>query len=157
MSDIVIRDVTATDEQAWRALWEAYCTFYETVMPEAITAATWRRILDPAETAFGAIVAVQNDRLAGFANYVVHPYTWSEQDECLLHDLYVDPYVRGAGIGEQLISFLIERGRHQRWTRVYWVTKDDNARARRLYDRFAPADGFIRYSVPVPAEPTEEA
>ena len=37
----------------------------------------------------------------------------------------------------------------QGWSRVYWVTKEDNARARRLYDRFAPADGFIRYSVPV--------
>jgi GNAT superfamily N-acetyltransferase len=152
MSEVVIRDVTAADEAAWRALWEAYCTFYETTMPETVTAATWRRILDPDDTAFGALVAVNGDRLVGFANYVVHPYTWSEQDECLLHDLYVDPEVRGAGIGERLISALIGRGREQRWTRVYWLTKETNARARRLYDRFGPADGFIRYSVPVPTE-----
>jgi GNAT superfamily N-acetyltransferase len=122
-------------------------------MPEPVTASTWRRILDPAETAFGAIVAVQDDHIVGFANYVVHPYTWSEQDECLLHDLYVDPDVRGAGIGERLVTFLQERGHEQNWTRIYWLTKEDNARARRLYDRFAPADGFIRYSVPCSTPP----
>jgi GNAT superfamily N-acetyltransferase len=153
MSDVLIRDVTAGDEPAWRALWEAYCTFYETVMPEPVTAATWRQILDPAEPAFGAVIAAQDGRIVGFANYVVHPYTWSEQDECLLHDLYVDPGVRGAGIGERLIAFLQERGRDERWTRIYWLTKEDNARARRLYDRFAPADGFIRYSVPCSTPP----
>jgi GNAT superfamily N-acetyltransferase len=152
MSDLVIRDVTAADEVAWRALWDGYCAFYETEMPGRITAAAWRRILDPAERAFGAIVAVREGRVVGFANYVVHPYTWSEQDECLLHDLYVDPEVRGGGIGERLIRFLVERGREERWTRVYWLTKENNARARHLYDRFGPADGFIRYSVPVPAE-----
>jgi len=150
MSDVVIRDVLPADEADWRTLWEGYCAFYETTMPESVTAATWRRILEPGNAVFGAIIAIQDGRAVGFANYVVHPYTWSEQDECLLHDLYVDSDARGAGIGERLISFLIERGREQGWTRVYWLTKETNERARRLYDRFAPADGFIRYSVPVP-------
>jgi GNAT superfamily N-acetyltransferase len=149
MSDLVIRDVTAADEPAWRELWQAYLTFYEATLPEATTAATWRRILDPGDAAFGGIVAEREGRLIGFANYNVHPYTWSEQEECLLHDLFVDPAVRGGGIGERLIAFLLDRGRERGWSRVYWVTKEDNDRARRLYDRFAPADGFIRYSVPV--------
>lgn len=149
MSDLVMRDVTIDDASEWRRLWDAYCAFYETEMPEHVTAATWRRILDPENAAFGAIVAERESRLVGFANYVVHPYTWLDRDECLLHDLFVDPEVRGGGIGERLIVALQERGRDEGWARVYWLTKKTNERARHLYDRFAPADGFIRYNVPV--------
>lgn len=149
MSDLVIRDVTGNDASAWRRLWGAYCAFYETDMPDHVTVSTWRRILDPSNTAFGAIVAERDGGLVGFANYVVHPYTWSDHDECLLHDLFVDPEVRGGSIGERLITALQERGRDEGWTRVYWLTKDSNERARRLYDRFASADGFIRYTVPI--------
>lgn len=145
----VIRDVTATDEPRWRELWKGYCDFYKTVMPEEVTAETWRRIMDPANPTFGAIVAVVDGRIAGFANYVLHPYTWAIGDQCLLHDLYVDPEVRGGGIGERLIRALQHRGAERGWTRVYWMTHETNAQARRLYDRFAPASGFIRYTVPV--------
>jgi hypothetical protein len=30
---------------------------------------------------------------------------------------------------------------------VYWNTKENNYRARGLYDKFARADGFVRYVV----------
>ena len=32
-----------------------------------------------------------------------------------------------------------------RWSRLYWHTQQGNAPARRLYDKFAVADDFIRY------------
>jgi hypothetical protein len=30
-------------------------------------------------------------------------------------------------------------------SRVYWLTKEDNAAARKLYDRVAERSGFIQY------------
>ena len=42
---------------------------------------------------------------------------------------------------------LIAQGREQGWRKVYWQTRADNAAARRLYDSFAAADGFVRYTV----------
>ena len=33
------------------------------------------------------------------------------------------------------------------WARLYWMTKADNAEARRLYDRFTLADDFVRYVI----------
>jgi GNAT superfamily N-acetyltransferase len=149
LNEIVIRDMTEEDQPRWLELWKGYCDFYETTMPDDVTAETWRRILDPGTPAFGAIVAEMDGQVVGFANYVLHPYTWAIGDQCLLHDLYVDPNVRGGGIGEKLIRFLQHRGAEQGWTRVYWMTHETNERARRLYDRFAPASGFIRYTVPV--------
>lgn len=117
-------------------------------MPPEVTAATWRRILDPHEQ-IGAVLAVADRAAVGLANYVLHPYTWGEQAICLLEDLYVAPQARGTGVGIQLIEHLVDRGRDEGWARVYWHTQEDNAAARRLYDRFGPADGFIRYTIPL--------
>ncbi len=150
MTQVVeIRDITPGDEAVWRELWAAYLAFYEADLPESTTAATWRRLLDP-EVPFGAIVAVRDGQVIGFANFVLHPFPWSERPACLLHDLFVRPSVRGGGAGRTLIQHLIDRGARERWARVYWLTKEGNAPARRLYDTFAPADGFIRYKVPMP-------
>jgi len=96
---------------------------------------------------FTAIVAESDGEVIGFANVVLHDFTWSDQPAALLHDLYVRPDRRGSGTGRALIDFLVERGRREGWNRVYWLTKHDNATARRLYESIVPADGFIRYRV----------
>jgi GNAT superfamily N-acetyltransferase len=117
-------------------------------MPEEITAGTWRRILDP-ESQIEAILAVAGGETVGLGNYVLHPFTWSDRPACFLVDLYVSPTARGRDIGAQLIQHLVQRGRDEGWARVYWHTRAGNSRARRLYDRFCPADGFIRYTIPL--------
>ncbi|HWV22878.1 MAG TPA: GNAT family N-acetyltransferase [Thermomicrobiales bacterium] len=152
MSTVTIRDAIASDEPRWRELWRGYCDFYQTDMPDDVTNATWRRILDPDVSHFGSIVAEQDGRLVGFANYVLHPYTWSTGEQCYLNDLFVDPEIRSGGIGHDLISFLQRRGAAQGWTRIHWLTHETNARARRLYDRFTPPSGFIQYVIPVKDE-----
>jgi len=117
-------------------------------VPEETTAATWQRILDP-RAPIHCIVATVAAETVGFANYVLHPFTWSERPICLLEDLFVSERVRGRGVGNALIESLVHRGRRDGWARIYWHTREDNAAARRLYDRFAPADGFIRYTIPL--------
>lgn len=56
----IIRDPAASNEDAWRQLWSDYNAFYETSVPEAVTARTWQRVLDPASAVFGrlAVAAV---------------------------------------------------------------------------------------------------
>jgi hypothetical protein len=34
-------------------------------------------------------------------------------------------------------------------SRLYWLTREDNARARLLYDKVARFNGFIRYEFPL--------
>jgi GNAT superfamily N-acetyltransferase len=118
-------------------------------VPEETTAATWRRIVDPAVGHMGAVVATRAGGTAGFANFVLHSFTWSERPACLLEDLYVSPDARGHGIGRRLIEHLVLRGDAEGWARVYWHTREENSTARRLYDRFCPADGFVRYTIPL--------
>jgi GNAT superfamily N-acetyltransferase len=143
---VTIREITPEDEAAWRELWAGYLTFYETSLPHAVTDATWQRIIGDDPT-FQAIVAERNGEVIGFANTVLHDFTWSDRPAGLLHDLFVRPEVRGGGIGRALIDHVIAQGRREGWSRVYWLTKEDNVTARRLYDSYAPADGFVRYRV----------
>jgi GNAT superfamily N-acetyltransferase len=145
---LTIRPAQPADESVWRELWRGYCDFYEAIVSEPVTAATWRRILEPG-SAFEAFVAVEEDRVLGFANLVVHPFTWSESPACLLEDLFVAPEARGRGVGRALIRHLLDLAPGRGWARVYWHTREDNAAARGLYDTFRPADGFVRYVIPI--------
>ena len=104
----MIRDPTAADEYAWRQLWSDYNVFYETNLPEAVTARTWQRMLDPASTIFGRL-AVVNGVIMGFSISVLHEGTWTIAPICYLEDLFVDPKSRGCGFGRLLIHDLVDR------------------------------------------------
>ncbi|MGC4192640.1 MAG: GNAT family N-acetyltransferase [Thermomicrobiales bacterium] len=142
-----IRDLMRADEAAWRHLWAGYLSFYEATLSQETTDLTWERVAGD-DPAFGGLVAEDTDgAIVGIANYILHPSTWGTMPFCLLNDLYVSPAARGKGAGRALIDALIARGRESGWARVYWVTKENNATARILYDSYGPADGFVRYTV----------
>jgi GNAT superfamily N-acetyltransferase len=143
---IAIRDPTPKDEPDWRRLWVGYNDFYEKQVGEAVTAATWRRLLLKSDGLFGRI-AVYDGAVAGFTACVLHAGTWTEQPICYLEDLFVDPALRGKGIGEALIDDLVALAKEHSWSRLYWHTRENNAVARRLYDKFAMADDFVRYRI----------
>jgi hypothetical protein len=46
-----------------------------------------------------------------------------------------------------MIDWLLEEARRQEWARVYWHTRENNYRARGLYDQYAAHSGFVRYVV----------
>jgi GNAT superfamily N-acetyltransferase len=141
-----IRAAVPADEATWRELWRGYCRFYQTQLPDEVTNRTWKRILDP-DSAVMCVVAEVDGEVVGFANCVVHENTWETQAVCYLEDLYVVPAVRGRGTGGALLEWLRNAMRAEGWARLYWVTREDNVQARRLYDRFAQADGFVRYTI----------
>jgi GNAT superfamily N-acetyltransferase len=143
---IVIRDPTSKDESEWRRLWAGYNNFYEKRVEEAVTTATWRRLLFKSDGLFGRI-AIYDGAVAGFAACVLHAGTWTEQPICYLEDLFVDPAFRGKGIGKALIEDLVAQAKRRGWSRLYWHTRENNKVARRLYDKFAMADDFVRYRI----------
>lgn len=138
-----IRDPMPTDEAAWRGLWSQYNAFYETHIPEAVTAYTWRRLLDPTSSLFGRLAVIDGEGI-GFSVSVLHASTWTIGPVCYLEDLFVAPEFRGRGCGRLLITDVIDRAKAKGCARVYWHTRANNP-ARRLYDEFAGTDDFVRY------------
>lgn len=144
---VTIRPVAPRDEPRWRELWEGYCRFYEREHAEPVTRHTWTRILDAASPVHAIVAECDQAGVIGIANYVIHENTWTLTPVCYLQDLFVDPGRRARGVGAQLIDWLLEACREQGWSRLYWLTREDNYRARGLYDKYTPHSGFLRYVV----------
>jgi GNAT superfamily N-acetyltransferase len=141
-----VRKIAPRDERRWRELWDGYTRFYEREPSEAISRHTWARILDPASPVC-AIVAERQGEVVGMANYLVHENTSALDPACYLQDLFVQPDQRAAGVGRLLIDWLVEEMKVQGWSRLYWNTKENNYRARALYDKYTPHSGFLRYVI----------
>jgi GNAT superfamily N-acetyltransferase len=103
-------------------------------------------MLDPSSPLFGR-VAEEDGQVAGLAVCVLHEGTWFIAPVCYLEDLFIDPAMRGRGIGGDLIEDLLRLGRAKAWSRIYWNARESNTAARRLYDRFATADDHVRYRI----------
>lgn len=142
----IIRAALPSDEPTWRELWQGYCQFYGTTLPDEVTRRTWVRILDP-DSQTMCIVAEIEGVVHGFAHCIVHENTWETQAVCYLEDLYVRPEARNIGIGGALLEWLRNAMRAEGWARLYWMTRADNKAARILYDRFTLADDFVRYVI----------
>ena len=145
---LTIRPVLRGDYTQWLPLWEGYNRFYgrfdATALPAAITQSTWARFFDVYEPVH-ALVAERDGRLLGLAHYLFHRSTIMLEPVCYLQDLYTVETARGQGVGRALIEALYERARGAGLSRVYWLTHESNAAARKLYDQVAERSGFIVY------------
>ncbi len=141
-----IRNAEAGDEAAWRRLWAEYLAFYDVTLDERVTASTWRRIMDPSERP-RMRVAIINGQMAGFAIHHHHDSTWVADPDCYLEDLFLNETFRGQGAGRALMDDLIAICKENGWARLYWHTNENNATARKLYDRYVKSDGHVRYRI----------
>ena len=144
MSNLQIRPVGAADHAAWLPLWQGYQRFYNAEIASEVSALTWQRFLDPAEPMFAAL-AWQDGVAVGLVHWIFHRSCWTVSDYCYLQDLYVAETVRGGGVGRALIEQVYAAAQAYGANRVHWLTQEDNAQARQLYDRIASRSGFIQY------------
>lgn len=142
---ITIRELGREDRPQWEALFRAYIRFYRAKVPDEVIEVTWQRLLAQ-EDGFLALVAEEpGGRLVGIAHLLFHRSTWSPTYYCYLEDLFVDIDTRRHGVGRALIEATYREADRRGATRTYWTTRDDNATARRLYDRLAEQSGFVQY------------
>jgi len=142
--DLTIRSAVPADFEQWLPLWEGYNSFYERSVPAEVTRTTWSRFFDAYEP-MHAIVAERDGQLLGLVHYLFHRNTAMLGPTCYLQDLFTAATTRGQGIGRALIEAVYERAQAAGSPRVYWMTQESNATARRLYDQVAEYSGFIQY------------
>ena len=144
---VTIRKIEARDKKRWGELWDGYCKFYERDLSGPVTRLTWKRIMDPASPIQAIVAERKGDGVIGMANYMTHENTWTLTPVCYLQDLFVDPKKRAAGVGKLLIDWLVAEMKARKWSRLYWNTRENNYRARGLYDKYTPHSGFLRYVI----------
>ena len=141
-----LRALASDDYQSWKRLWDGYLSFYKTELSDEITANTWRELNDSKSLITGFVAEIDS-KVCAIAHCFLRPSTWHPVGYLYLEDLFVDPEYRGAGVGRALLDKAAEYGREIGAERLYWITKEDNAQARVLYDSFVKgaATGFIQY------------
>ncbi len=141
---ITIRPITISDKARWLELFKEYIIFYKSKLPDEQFELTWQRI--NSDFNINALLAELDGQVVGFTHYIFRPSTWEVEDFCYLEDLYVDPKVRGAGVGRALIKAVEEIAIASGSKRLYWTTAPDNETARKLYDKVAITDR-VQYKI----------
>jgi len=143
-----VRELAISDKDSWLFLWQGYIKFYEANISQAQTENTWTRLLDTQYNSYG-LVAEFNEKVCGIVHYSFQTSTWAPQSYCYLEDLFVDPDMRGHGLGRLLIDGVREIAEKAGSTRLYWNTDSTNQRARKLYDSYTQESGKVQYRIEI--------
>jgi len=146
---LTIRALEEKDKSQWLKLWAGYLEFYKSTISPEQTELTWKRLINNELKMFG-FVAENEDGVIGFTHCLFRPSTWTETDYCYLEDLFVDPNIRGKGIGRALMEKVFDLAKEKKSKRVYWTTQEFNKTARILYDSITPVSEFVQYRLPLP-------
>jgi len=131
---------------AWRSEYGRYAAAVGAPVDDAVAATVWSWLLRRAHGVEG-VLAVDGERLVGFAHFRPFPRTLDGNEACFLDDLWVTESHRGTGLGRALIQRVCDVARERGWTEVRWVTDGANAGAQRLYDRIATTWGLKTYRI----------
>jgi GNAT superfamily N-acetyltransferase len=146
--DLIIRELKETDKQRWLELWSGYLEFYKSNLSTEQTEFTWKRLINNEQKMYG-FVAENESGVIGFTHCLFRPSTWTETDYCYLEDLFVDPSIRGKGVGRALMNRVVELAKEKNSKRVYWTTQEFNKTARVLYDSITSVSEFVQYRLPL--------
>ena len=145
---LTIRAIEEKDKDQWLKLWAGYLEFYKSTISSEQTELTWKRLINNEQKMFG-FVAENEDGVIGFTHCLFRPSTWTETDYCYLEDLFVDPNIRGKGVGRALMEKVFDLAKEKKSKRVYWTTQEFNETARVLYDSITPVSEFVQYRLPI--------
>ncbi len=143
-----IRAIKAADRADWDRLYAGYAAFYQVTQTQTMRDTVWGWLHDPAHGT-EALVAERDGKLIGLAHFRAFAKPLSASTGGFLDDLFVDPEARGSGAAAALLTAVADVGRARGWTVIRWITAEDNARARALYDRAAVQTKWVTYDIPL--------
>ena len=142
---IQIRPLLPNDFPNWLPLWDANNLGHKN---EKVTTETWSRLTNENSAVCG-ICALKNGEMVGLVHYILHPTTGAIEHACYMQDVYVDENYRGQGIAKKMIIDLIEIGKKEKWSRLYWLADAENEAAQALYKNIGIKMNFTLHIQPL--------
>ena len=142
----MIRQIKTEDRNDWKKLYKSYAEFYEVEMNDKLLQKVWSWLHDKNHEVEG-LVYVVNENIVAFAHYRRMPRPLFGKDIGFLDDLFVDPDHRGKRIGEKIINELQKISKSRGWDLIRWTTRNNNIRAKSLYDRVAEKTSWDMYEL----------
>jgi ribosomal protein S18 acetylase RimI-like enzyme len=146
MSEVLIRSLKESDYKGWLQLYTLYADFYKTSLTEIGIETTWNWLMDSSHPCTG-ILAEQDNMIIAFAHFRGMPNPLRGENIGFLDDLYILPNYRGGKIVKLLFKTLKEYSRGNKWQIIRWITRDDNYRAKSVYDKIASKTNWNTYEM----------
>tara|TARA_A100001388_G_C28599106_1_gene417214 strand:- start:62 stop:493 length:432 start_codon:yes stop_codon:yes gene_type:complete len=142
----VIRPIKIEDKAHWEKLYKSYAEFYKVEMNDKILQTVWNWLHDKNHEVEGIVYQV-DEYIVAIAHYRRMPRPLFGKDIGFLDDLFVDPNHRGKRIGEKIIKELQKISKSRGWDLIRWTTRNNNIRAKSLYDRVAEKTSWDMYEL----------
>ncbi|MBL0373259.1 GNAT family N-acetyltransferase [Rhizobium sp. KVB221] len=140
----IISDVSEYRED-WERLYAGYATYYKVEQSAEMRDKVWNWIREGRTNCLMALDA--DGRPVGIAHVREFIRPLMATVGGYLDDLYVDPTLRGAGVVDDLFAAAKDLGRARGWSLIRWITREDNYRARAVYDRLATKTNWTTYDL----------
>ena len=144
---IIVRPVEETDRNAWERLYRGYADYYRVATDDAKLQTLFGWLLDPTHVCEGLVAEATTGDLVGLAHLRAMPSPLRGAEVGFLDDLFVDPAQRGSGAGEAMLREIDNIADARGWAVVRWITRDNNYRARGLYDRLSVRSDWLTYEM----------
>ena len=141
-----IRKLQTSDYDNWQEIYHTYAEHYNVQLTENIKKTTWDWLMDRSHPVRG-LVCIKDYKLVGLAHYRGMPSPLDGQNLGFLDDLVVHKDFRGMDIANKLLKEIKSIGKKEGWKSVSWITKDNNYRARSIYDKLAEKTDWALYEM----------
>ena len=115
-------------------------------MNDEILNTVWKWLLDQSHELNG-LVYEENSKVIALAHYRKIPSPLRGKYIGFLDDLIVDSEHRGKKIGEKILSELKNISKKNGWGLIRWITRNDNKRAKSLYDKVSEKTTWDTYEL----------
>ena len=146
MSKLSVMKLKSSHFEGWLSLYNLYAEFYNTSLSNSGTKTTWEWLIDTNHPCTG-IVVLEDNLLVGLAHFREMPSPLRGANIGFLDDLFVLPERRGGKVVSLLIDGLKKEGKEKNWAIIRWITRDNNYRARNLYDKISQKTDWNTYEM----------
>lgn len=145
---LIVRPIEPADRTGWGALYAAYAAFYGVEQTSEMRSRVFGWLTTHTHEVNG-FCAFSDDEMVGFTHYRVFARPLAAATGLFLDDLFVSPDARGTGAAGALIDAVRGEAETNGHSVVRWITAEDNARARGLYDKIAEQTAWVTYDLKV--------
>lgn len=144
---LLVTKLLTEDKTQWEQLYKEYASFYSMPMPQSTLDLVWSWINSETSSFYGIALRNTEGKIIGIAHYRSMPSPVRGAIVGFLDDLYIHPESRGGNGVKEIFKYLRAECNVNNWPFMRWITKENNFRARSVYEKVASKTEWVTYQM----------